>query len=90
VGSTLRSALVTTVVPHRDAWHGVLGGGSNHNARMRHQLTSRGVLRLNTEDAFCFSYYDPDGGELWFLTLSEMMEVVAGQLKSIDARRPEI
>jgi hypothetical protein len=44
-----------------------------------------------TEDAFCFSYYDPDGGELWFqLTLSEMMQAVAGQLKSIEARRPEV
>ena len=44
-----------------------------------------------TEDAFCFSYYDSDGGELWFqLTLSEMMEAVAGELKSIEARRPEL
>ena len=42
-----------------------------------------------TEDAFCFSYYDSDGGELWFqLTLSEIMEAVAGELKSIEARRP--
>ena len=42
------------------------------------------------EDALCFSYYDPDGGELWFrLTLSEMMEVVAGELKTVEARRPD-
>jgi hypothetical protein len=41
-----------------------------------------------TEDAFCFSYYDSDGGELWFqLTISEMTQVVAGDLKSIEARR---
>lgn len=44
-----------------------------------------------TEDAFCFSYYDSEGGELWFqLTLSEMMEVVAGELKSIEARRADV
>jgi len=42
-----------------------------------------------TEDAFCFSYYDSDESELWFqLTLSEMMEIAAGKLKWIDARRP--
>jgi hypothetical protein len=40
-----------------------------------------------TEDAFCFGYDDHDGGELWFqLTISEMMAVVAGELKSIEAR----
>ena len=40
------------------------------------------------EDAFCFSYYDSNGDELWFqLTISEMMQVVAGELKSIEARR---
>ena len=44
-----------------------------------------------TEDAFCFSYYNSDGGELWFqLTLSEIVEVVAGELKSIEARRAEV
>jgi hypothetical protein len=44
-----------------------------------------------TEDAFCFGYDDADGGELWFqLTLSEMRKVVAGELKSIEARRPEV
>jgi hypothetical protein len=41
-----------------------------------------------TEDAFCFSYFDANDGELWFqLTLSEIMEAVAGKIKSIEARR---
>jgi hypothetical protein len=44
-----------------------------------------------TEDAFCFSYYDPDGSEFWFqLTLSEMREAVAGTLKFLEARTPEV
>jgi hypothetical protein len=43
-----------------------------------------------TEDAFCFSYFDPDGDELWFqLTLSEIRKAVAGELKVIEARTPE-
>jgi len=45
-----------------------------------------------TEDAFCFSYFDPEGGgELWFqLTLSEITEAVAGKLRSIEARKAGI
>ena len=41
-----------------------------------------------TEDAFCFSYYQPDGDELWFqLELSQIAEVVAGKKTSIEARK---
>ena len=44
-----------------------------------------------TEDAFCFSYYDPDGSEFWFqLTLSEMREAAAGILEFLEARTPEV
>jgi len=44
-----------------------------------------------TEDAFCFSYFDSDHGELWFpLTLSEIKEAVAGEIKSIEARRARV
>lgn len=44
-----------------------------------------------TEDAFCFSYYDSDRGELWFqLTLSQIMEAAAGELKSVEARPAEV
>ena len=43
-----------------------------------------------TEDAFCFSYYDPSGEEFWFqLTLGQITEAVAGDLKFIDARTPD-
>ena len=39
------------------------------------------------DGAFCFSYYDPNGSELWFqLTLSEVGDAIAGKLKFVDAR----
>jgi hypothetical protein len=39
-----------------------------------------------TEDAFCFSYYDPDGQEFWFqLSLNEVKEIVDRQLKEINS-----
>lgn len=40
-----------------------------------------------TEDAFCFSYYNSDGSELWFqLELAQITKIVAGNLRSIEAR----
>lgn len=45
----------------------------------------------STEDAFCFSYNERGGGELWFqLTTSQIAEVVAGELKVIEARMAEV
>jgi hypothetical protein len=43
-----------------------------------------------TERAFCFSYYRPDGEELWLqLTLTEVAAVAAGSLISMEARLAE-
>ena len=43
------------------------------------------------EDAFCFSYYNPSGTEFWFqLTLSEVRQVVSGELNLVDARYAEV
>lgn len=42
------------------------------------------------EDAFCFSYYAPDGTELWFqFTLAEAEEIAAGRRTAVDARAAE-
>jgi hypothetical protein len=39
------------------------------------------------EDAFCFSYYGPDGRELWFqFTLREAAEIAAGRQTVVEAR----
>lgn len=44
-----------------------------------------------TEDAFCFSYYNPSGTEYWFqLTLPEVRQVVSGELNIVDARYAEV
>lgn len=38
------------------------------------------------EEIFTFSYYPPEGGELWFaLTLSEVSEVATGTRTVVDA-----
>lgn len=37
------------------------------------------------EDGFTFSYYPPDGGELWFqLSLAEVVEVMAGTRTTVE------
>jgi hypothetical protein len=42
------------------------------------------------EEAFCFSYYDETGKELWFqLTLDEIREVANGVKQSFEARPAE-
>ena len=42
------------------------------------------------EEAFTFSFYPPEGGELWFqLTLREVERVAAGELHSLEARPAE-
>lgn len=42
------------------------------------------------EDAFCFSYYSPDGPELWLqFTLEEAAEIAEGAIETIDARDAE-
>ena len=42
------------------------------------------------ERAFTFSYYAPDGEELWFqLTLEEAARVAAGEMQVVDARPAE-
>jgi hypothetical protein len=39
------------------------------------------------EDAFCFSYYTPDGSELWLqFTLDEAAEIAAGRQLTVAAR----
>jgi hypothetical protein len=39
------------------------------------------------EDAFCFSYDDPDGAELVFkFTLEEAEEIASGAQKAVEAR----
>ena len=39
------------------------------------------------EEAFCFSYYAPDGQEYWFqVTLAEVKAAAAGENPVIDAR----
>ena len=39
------------------------------------------------EDAFCFSYYSPDGQEYWFqITLEEAQRVAACELIMLDIR----
>ncbi|MBB4635616.1 hypothetical protein [Longimicrobium terrae] len=39
------------------------------------------------EDGFTFSYYSPQGEELWFqLTLAAVAEVAAGTRTSVEAR----
>ena len=41
-----------------------------------------------TEDAFCFGYYDSDGGELCFqLELSQIAEVVPANLRDRGKER---
>lgn len=41
------------------------------------------------EDAFCFSYYSPDGPEYWFqITLEEAQRIAAGELITLDLRLP--
>lgn len=40
-----------------------------------------------TEQAFCFSYYAPDGAEYWFqLTLEDVNDLLEGRQATIDAR----
>jgi hypothetical protein len=42
------------------------------------------------ERAFTFSYYAPDGQELWFqLTLEEAARVAAGEMQVVEARPAE-
>jgi hypothetical protein len=42
------------------------------------------------EDAFCFSYHEPEGAELWFqFTLAEAAAIVAGRQATVDARPAE-
>ena len=42
------------------------------------------------EDAFCFSYYAPDGRELWLqFTVDEAVEIAEGRRTSLDAREAE-
>ncbi len=42
-----------------------------------------------TENAFCFSYYKPDGQECWFqFTLEEVAPLLSGQRTSVEARAP--
>ena len=39
------------------------------------------------DDAFCFSYYSPDGQEYWFqITLDEAQRIAAGELIMLDLR----
>lgn len=39
------------------------------------------------EQAFCFSYYAPDGDEFWFqLTLPEIKDVASGQKQLVEIR----
>ena len=43
-----------------------------------------------TEQAFCFSYFDPSATEYWFqLTRSEIEEIAAGRRASFDVRAAE-
>jgi hypothetical protein len=42
------------------------------------------------EDAFCFSYYDPEQKEWWFqLTLPEVQKVLSGETNQIEAREAD-
>ena len=42
-----------------------------------------------TEDAFCFSYYSPEG-EKWFqITLEEVGEIASGASPSLSLRVPQ-
>jgi hypothetical protein len=42
------------------------------------------------EDAFCFSFYPPAGGELWFqITLEEAGEIAAGRQDQVAAREAQ-
>jgi hypothetical protein len=42
------------------------------------------------EDAFCFSYYAPDGRELWLeFTLYEAVEIAAGRQLTVEARNAD-
>ena len=40
-----------------------------------------------TENAFCFSYYNLEGKELWFqLTLNQIKQIIDGKIFSIEVK----
>jgi hypothetical protein len=41
------------------------------------------------EEAFCFSYYDPQGGEMWFtLSLGQAQTIAQGRSVIVELREP--